>query len=52
MGEAIVYLVWAKISRVPRVDQGIVCMHCYSERRILVSGPISISLFGDCLVVG
>ena len=39
-------------AEVPRVDQGIVCMHCYSERRILVSGPISISLFGDCLVVG
>ena len=36
----------------PRMDQGIVCMHYYSERRILVSGSISILLCGDCLVVG
>ena len=39
-------------AEVPRVDQGIVCMHCYSERRTLVGGLISIPLCEDCLVVG
>ena len=52
MDEAIVYLVWAEISGIPSVDQGTVCMLCYGDRRGLVVGPISMSLFGICLVVG
>ena len=52
MDEAIVYLVWAELSSTPSVDQGIVCMLCYGERRGLVVGPISMTSFGICLVVG